>query len=86
MKFLLVVILLITLSACASADSNVSSQGLVPDSSEQPDKLQELDELHLKNHGLAPELTNQVWLNTDHPLRLADLKGKVVLLEMWTFG
>jgi thiol-disulfide isomerase/thioredoxin len=35
---------------------------------------------------LAPELTNQVWLNTDAPLRLANLRGKVVLLDMWTFG
>lgn len=36
--------------------------------------------------GAAPELTNQTWLNSDGPLRLADLRGKVVLLEMWTFG
>ena len=35
--------------------------------------------------GLAPELENTVWLNTDHPLRLKNLRGKVVLLEMWTF-
>jgi thiol-disulfide isomerase/thioredoxin len=33
----------------------------------------------------APELTNTVWLNTDAPLRLADLRGNVVGLEMWTF-
>jgi thiol-disulfide isomerase/thioredoxin len=38
------------------------------------------------DQGFAPELTNTVWLNTDEPLRLADLRGKVVLLEMWTFG
>ena len=36
--------------------------------------------------GNAPELSNETWLNTDEPLRLANLKGKVVLLEMWTFG
>ena len=40
----------------------------------------------LANLGVAPELTNQVWLNSDEVLRLADLRGKVVLLEMWTFG
>lgn len=40
----------------------------------------------LPDLGAAPELTNQVWLNTPQPLRLADLRGKVVLLEMWTFG
>lgn len=36
--------------------------------------------------GLAPELTNEIWLNVDAPLRLSDLRGKVVALEMWTFG
>ena len=40
----------------------------------------------LPNLGAAPELHNQVWLNTEQPLRLADLRGQVVLLEMWTFG
>lgn len=86
MKFSLSVILLIILAACASADSSVSPQGMNPNRSEQPETLIAFDELHLENHGPAPELTNQIWLNTDHPLRLADLQGKVVLLEMWTFG
>ena len=36
--------------------------------------------------GVAPELSNDTWLNVDAPLRLADLHGKVVALEMWTFG
>lgn len=40
----------------------------------------------LPDLGVAPELTNQVWLNTNQPLRLADLRGKVVLIDMWTFG
>ena len=35
--------------------------------------------------GLAPELSGDVWLNTPVPLRLANLRGKVVLLDMWTF-
>lgn len=33
----------------------------------------------------ALEITGQTWINTD-PLRLAELKGKVVLVEFWTFG
>jgi thiol-disulfide isomerase/thioredoxin len=33
----------------------------------------------------APEISGQSWLNSE-PLRLAELKGKVVLLEFWTFG
>jgi thiol-disulfide isomerase/thioredoxin len=40
----------------------------------------------LPDLGLAPELTNDIWLNVDAPLRLADLRGKVVVVEMWTFG
>ena len=40
----------------------------------------------LPDLGEAPELTNQVWLNTPEPLRLSDLRGQVVLLDMWTFG
>ncbi|MBN8581524.1 MAG: hypothetical protein J0L96_12710 [Anaerolineae bacterium] len=40
----------------------------------------------LQDHGLAPELTNETWLNVDAPLRLADLRGKVVAIDMWTFG
>ncbi len=35
----------------------------------------------------APELTGgRSWLNTDKPLSIAALKGKVVLLDFWTYG
>lgn len=40
----------------------------------------------LPDLGPAPELTNDTWLNVDSPLRLADLRGKVVIIDMWTFG
>jgi len=40
----------------------------------------------LPDLGPAPELTNDIWLNVPSPLRIADLQGKVVIVEMWTFG
>ena len=34
----------------------------------------------------APELDGGVaWLNTEKPLTLAALKGKIVLLDFWTY-
>ena len=33
----------------------------------------------------APEITNDTWVNSQ-PVRLTELKGKVVLVEFWTFG
>jgi len=33
----------------------------------------------------APDIVNEVWLNSA-PLRMAELKGKVVMVEFWTFG
>jgi len=40
----------------------------------------------LPDLGLAPDFTNETWLNSDQPLNLASLQGKVVLVEFWTFG
>ncbi|KAM3095725.1 thioredoxin-like domain-containing protein [Phormidesmis sp. 146-35] len=35
----------------------------------------------------APQLPqDSVWLNTDRPLSLKNLKGRVVLLDFWTYG
>lgn len=33
----------------------------------------------------APELKGGPWLNSE-PLQIKDLRGKVVLIKMWTFG
>ena len=35
----------------------------------------------------APEFAEELdWINTPRPLTLAELRGKVVLLEFWTHG
>jgi thiol-disulfide isomerase/thioredoxin len=39
----------------------------------------------LGSQGMPPELNNEVWLNSE-PLKLADLHGKVVIVEFWTFA
>jgi thiol-disulfide isomerase/thioredoxin len=40
----------------------------------------------LPYRGVAPELTDNTWLNAAKPIRLKDFRGKVVLLHFWTFG
>lgn len=65
--------LLLLLTACAPASN--SYELVVP-----------AVNASLPDLGPAPELTNDTWLNVDAPLRLADLRGKVVAIDMWTFG
>ena len=96
-KLLLVVVVLLV--GCTIGDERVSgepAQDLSSGESPDSDDTQGLNStlqttvaqpsISLPNLGPAPEWTNEVWLNTDQPLLLADLKGKVILLEMWTFG
>jgi cytochrome c biogenesis protein CcdA/thiol-disulfide isomerase/thioredoxin len=41
----------------------------------------------LPDLGMAPEIVGIThWLNTSAPLTLADLKGKVVLIDFWTYS
>jgi thiol-disulfide isomerase/thioredoxin len=69
---------LIFLSACSTAQLQTPTEEEVIMPTVYPASLPDL--------GLAPELTNETWLNTSAPLRLADLRGQVVALEMWTFA
>ena len=39
----------------------------------------------LPSRGPAPELNNESWFNSA-PLKLADLRGNVVMVEFWTYG
>ncbi|PWB75998.1 MAG: hypothetical protein C3F07_04055 [Anaerolineales bacterium] len=75
-------LLALILFGCSARQNPVSDQNEVQPHTEEPmPKVASLPDL-----GPAPELTNDTWLNVDAPLRLADLKGKVVLIDMWTFG
>ncbi len=76
MKRLWLPVLIFGLTACVTAVSG----------SETVDKPTSSSIASLPDMGPAPELTNETWLNVDAPLRLADLRGKVVAIDMWTFG
>ncbi|MGE5377351.1 MAG: redoxin domain-containing protein [Bacteroidota bacterium] len=75
MKRLVPGLLTLVLFACSPKTENLQ---LMQPAIKTPASLPDL--------GPAPELANETWLNVDSPLRLADLRGRVVLLEMWTFG
>lgn len=69
----------------AAKEEKVMLDGVTAVESQEPtpEQLQLL--ASLGNRGTPPELYNEVWLNSE-PLKLANLKGKVVLVEFWTFG
>ncbi len=34
----------------------------------------------------APAVTDDLeWVNTDHPLTMQELQGKIVILDFWTY-
>jgi hypothetical protein len=75
------------ISSLASCSGPVDAQGATEEPTEgsAPDQA-EIPVPELPDLGPAPELVNEVWLNTERPLRLAGLRGQVVLLDFWTFG
>jgi hypothetical protein len=75
MQKILFGLIAIALIGCASRTASPSqADSTMPNHASLPDL------------GPAPELTTTTWLNVDSPLRLADLRGKVVIIDMWTFG
>jgi hypothetical protein len=75
MRFTLLLLVLFLMASCTP------TSGIQPEPEVDTNTGAALPDL-----GAAPELTNDVWLNTTEPLRLANLRGNVVLIDMWTFG
>lgn len=83
-------LLILMLAACmgnqrepAAAESSgvqVLASGTVVPSTPKPIQVD------LPDMGAAPEILNETWINSDGPVTLESVRGKVVLLEFWTFG
>jgi hypothetical protein len=78
---LMSITVLILLSACLSQRTNAGDSSTLLHSDKLPGS-----EIYLEDLGPAPEIKGSTWLNTNTELRLVDLKGKVVLIDFWTFG
>ncbi len=68
------------LAACAAVPEKPTNEPAAPTDTPLP-AAPDLPDL-----GPAPEITNEIWVNSEQPLTLASQRGKVVLLEFWTFG
>ena len=84
-------LLLLILAACAgsqpeptaatnSGGVQILASGTVVPPSRAPIQVD------LPDLGAAPEILNETWINSETPVTLASVQGKVVLLEFWTFG
>lgn len=52
----------------------------------QADNGMSISESQVKSSIQAPDFPDGMeWLNTNHPISLKDLKGKIVLLDFWTY-
>ena len=78
--------LLLVLSAMLLAACTVPAYTPPATGADGQEDIPSPDASTLPDLGAAPELQNEVFLNTEEQLRLSDLRGQVVLLDMWTFG
>lgn len=78
----------ITLALLAACSAGQSEPAITAEDAPAPEPTptEEVIAVNLDDLGPAPEIENEIWLNTDQPLPLSSQAGKVVLLEFWTFG
>ncbi|NKQ37614.1 MAG: hypothetical protein HF973_18625 [Chloroflexi bacterium] len=95
-RWLLLPILAFLAAGCAGSGTGVAPPANAPISqspnlpiSQSPTNTPmptELPPVDLPDLGEAPEIENTVWINADEPVTIASQRGKVILLEFWTFG
>ena len=89
---LCLILLLIVLTGCARSPSPLPTEvatdaTAAATSSPLPEEEDTVPTRSYAGKIPAPEFPpNLDWLNTGRPLTLAQLKGKVVLLDFWTYG
>ncbi|MBA3533743.1 MAG: redoxin domain-containing protein [Ardenticatenales bacterium] len=77
LRFLFVLVLLLAALGCQAIEPPTSNEGTIEPTPEKS----------YAGTTPAPEFGEKlIWLNTDRPLSLAQLRGKVVLLDFWTYG
>ncbi|HID53926.1 MAG TPA: hypothetical protein EYP41_18045 [Anaerolineae bacterium] len=87
-RWLLLPALAVLLAGCAGSGTAVT-QPANPPISQSPANTPmptERPQADLPDLGAAPEIENTVWINADEPVTIASQRGKVILLEFWTFG
>lgn len=89
MRPFLVVVVLALLGAACSSDDTAETSPNAPATAVAADPIEEDRTIEPSYAGTvpAPEFPDGLeWLNTDRPIRLEELAGKIVLLDFWTYG
>ncbi len=73
-------------TSTTTSNQTTSTENSTPTSNSSSDMQAMINKLLMPKGTKAPELTgNQAWINSS-PLKLSDLKGKVVIVDFWTYS
>ncbi len=80
-KYFIILLIIICIALFAVAEIYVDKTTKIYTGINEPAKVN-----NFKNYGMVPEFkSGDTWLNSN-PLNWADLKGKVVLIDFWTYS